>query len=48
MDDDPLLRDLGKQMLEDLGYRVHLEENGEKALEVYAGHRTRLHWCFLT
>jgi two-component system, cell cycle sensor histidine kinase and response regulator CckA len=42
VDDEPLLRDLGKKLLEDLGYRVYLAENGEKALEVYAGHRDEI------
>jgi len=39
VDDEPLLRDLGKDLLEDLGYRVYLAENGAQALEVYASHQ---------
>ncbi len=39
VDDEELLRDVGHEMLEDLGYTVFLAENGEQALEVYAANR---------
>jgi len=39
VDDEPLLRDLGKDLLEDLGYRVYLAENGAQALELYESHQ---------
>jgi two-component system, cell cycle sensor histidine kinase and response regulator CckA len=36
VDDEPLLRELGRDLLAGLGYRVYLAENGAQALEVYA------------
>ena len=36
VDDEEILRDVGKSLLEELGYRVYLAEDGEQALEVYA------------
>ncbi len=36
VDDEEILRDVGQCILEDLGYRVYLAEDGEQALEVYA------------
>ena len=40
VDDEKLLRDVGRELLEDLGYTVYLAENGAHALEVFAGHRS--------
>jgi len=42
VDDEPQVRDLGKFLLEDLGYRVYLAENGVQALEVYARERDHI------
>ena len=39
VDDEEILRDVGRDLLEDLGYTVYLAENGEHALEVFAVHR---------
>lgn len=36
VDDEEILRNVGQALLEDLGYRVYLAEDGEQALEVYA------------
>ena len=36
VDDEEILRDVGKSLLEGLGYRVYLAEDGEHALEIYA------------
>ena len=36
VDDEEILRNVGRAILEDLGYRVFLAEDGIKALEVYA------------
>ncbi len=36
VDDEEILRDVGKALLEGLGYRVYLAEDGEHALETYA------------
>jgi len=33
-----MLRTVGRDLLEDLGYTVYLAENGEHALEVFAAH----------
>jgi len=35
VDDDPLIRTLGKELLEHLGYRVAVAGNGPAALELY-------------
>lgn len=42
VDDEKILRDVGRDLLEDLGYTVYLAENGEKALEVFARHRSEI------
>lgn len=42
VDDEEFLRDVGRDLLEDLGYTVYLAENGEHALEVFAGHRSEI------
>ena len=39
VDDEEILRDVGRALLEDLGYTVYLAENGERALEMFASHR---------
>lgn len=36
VDDEEILRDVGKALLEGLGYRVYLAEDGEQALKVYS------------
>ena len=36
VDDEEILREVGKSLLESLGYRVYLAEDGEQALEIYA------------
>lgn len=36
VDDEEILRDVGKALLEGLGYRVYLAEDGEHALQIYA------------
>ena len=35
VDDEPLLRNVGKYLLEEMGYKVYLAQDGEQALEVY-------------
>lgn len=35
VDDEEIIRDVDKTLLEELGYRVYLAENGQEALEVY-------------
>ncbi len=37
VDDDPLIRTLGKELLERLGYRVEVAEDGAGALKVWRG-----------
>ena len=39
VDDEELLRSVGRDLLEDLGYTVYLAENGETALEVFTANR---------
>lgn len=36
VDDEEIIRSVGKAILEELGYKVYLAENGVQALEVYA------------
>jgi CheY-like chemotaxis protein len=40
VDDEEILRDVGRDLLEDLGYTVFLAEDGEHALEVFDRHRS--------
>lgn len=40
VDDEKILRDIGRDLLEDLGYTVFLAEDGEHALEMFARHRS--------
>lgn len=35
VDDEEILREVGQALLEDLGYRVYLAEDGEEAIEIY-------------
>jgi DNA-binding response OmpR family regulator len=35
VDDDPLIRSLGKELLEHLGYEVEVTQDGREALEFY-------------
>ncbi|MHB8056765.1 MAG: hybrid sensor histidine kinase/response regulator [Desulfuromonadaceae bacterium] len=42
VDDEEMLRSLGRELLEELGYSVYLAENGEHALEVFAAHRNEI------
>jgi CheY-like chemotaxis protein len=42
VDDEKLLRDIGSELLESLGYKVYLAENGEQALEVFAEHSSTI------
>lgn len=39
VDDEEILRDVGRDLLEDLGYTVYLAENGVRAQEVFAENR---------
>ncbi len=39
VDDEEILRDIGRDLLEDLGYTVYLAEDGGRALEVFDRHR---------
>jgi CheY-like chemotaxis protein len=42
VDDEKLLRDIGSELLEDLGYMVYPAINGEDALAVYAAHQEEI------
>jgi PAS domain S-box-containing protein len=42
VDDEELLRGVGKELLEELGYQVFLAENGEQALAVYEAEREHI------
>ena len=42
VDDEKILRDVGRELLEDLGYTVYLAENGEDAIAVFAAHRNEI------
>jgi len=42
VDDEEILREVGRDMLEDLGYTVFLAQNGVEALEVYEEHRDKI------
>ncbi|MDD5285612.1 MAG: response regulator [Desulfuromonadaceae bacterium] len=47
VDDEEMLRAVGRDLLEDLGYTVYLAENGVQALEVFAIHRGDIHLVIL-
>jgi PAS domain S-box-containing protein len=42
VDDEEILRAVGREMLEELGYTVYLAEDGEQALELFAAHRSEI------
>jgi CheY-like chemotaxis protein len=42
VDDEEMLREVGRELLEDLGYTVYLAEDGEHALDVFAAHRSEI------
>ncbi len=42
VDDEEILRNVGRDMLEDLGYTIYLAEDGADALAVYALHRNEI------
>ncbi|HIJ87335.1 MAG TPA: response regulator [Desulfuromonadales bacterium] len=42
VDDEKILRDVGRELLEDLGYTVYLAESGADALAVFAAHRNEI------
>ena len=42
VDDEEILRDVGRELLEDLGYTVYLGENGADALDVFTAHRNEI------
>jgi len=42
VDDEKILRDVGRELLEELGYTVYLAENGAEALELFATHRSEI------
>ena len=42
VDDEEILRSVGRELLEQLGYTLYLAENGEHALEVFAAHQKEI------
>ncbi len=42
VDDEEMLRSVGRDLLEDLGYTVFLAKNGEHALQVFDAHRKEI------
>jgi CheY-like chemotaxis protein len=42
VDDEALIRDMGRELLQNAGYRVFLAEDGEQALEVYAREKEKI------
>ncbi len=42
VDDEPMIRDLLKEMLESIGYEVHAVHSGKAALDYYGKHRGRV------
>ncbi len=47
VDDEPVILDVGKDMLEALGYRVMTAGNGKEALEIYRANKDRIDIVFL-
>ena len=47
VDDEEMIRDIGRAILENTGYRVYHAENGEQALEVYARERKNISMVIL-
>ena len=43
VDDEEMILDIGKRMLERLGYTVHAADCGLKAIELYRQHKERIH-----
>lgn len=42
VDDEEIIRDTGKDILEDMGYTVLLAENGSEAVELFKKHHTKI------
>lgn len=42
VDDEEILREVGRELLENLGYMVYIAENGVQALEVFSAHRSEI------
>jgi CheY-like chemotaxis protein len=47
VDDEPMILDVGMQMIQKLGYTVHVAESGTKALELYLKHNDRIQLIIL-
>lgn len=46
-DDEEMMLNVGRQMLETLGYNVHVAESGKKAIEVYEKHQAAIQLVIL-
>ena len=44
VDDEPMIRNLGRTILSRYGYRVLLAEDGQQAVDIYSARRTRSTW----
>jgi nitrogen-specific signal transduction histidine kinase/CheY-like chemotaxis protein len=42
VDDEPLIRNVGRELLQNNGYKVFLAEDGERALEIYAQNKENI------
>jgi CheY-like chemotaxis protein len=42
VDDEPVMLELGKELLEEQGYKVHVAPGGREALELYTAHRDEI------
>lgn len=42
VDDEPLVRNVGRDLLQNMGYQVFLAEDGQQALEVYAHNKEKI------
>jgi signal transduction histidine kinase/CheY-like chemotaxis protein len=47
IDDEPDILEIGKEMLEVLGYQVHSARNGSEAIDLYTKHKDRIHLVIL-
>jgi len=47
IDDEPDILEIGKEMLEALGYQVHSAQNGNKAIEYYSRYNGMIHLIIL-
>jgi signal transduction histidine kinase/ActR/RegA family two-component response regulator len=47
IDDEPDILEIGKEMLEVLGYKVHSAQNGKKAIELYTQNKDMIHLVIL-